>query len=239
MKILKYIPHIIALILVIVLGLGYLQYTNLQEEAIKYRNEAISLSELYTNVQGVASKRALEIAGLQASNDALNNSIKDNKETIRSLTALNGILSDSLANVSTTTDTIYVDSVSMPIRRFNVSEGGFTLKGYFQVKTPYEISFEKMMAEVKLEIAITEGHDGIWSSNIYSPNPNFSTTDINTSVNPYTPTFKDKLKFNLGAYGGTDRIGVLAGVGYDKHALLLGFDTQGAHIGYMRSFGVK
>lgn len=240
MKVLKYIPHAIALILVVVLGLGFVQYRNLEDEAIRYRTEAISLSELYKSADGLASRRALEIEGLRASNDVLNSTIRDNKETIRSLTALNGILSDSLENVATETDTIYIDdTTSVPIQRFDVSQGGFTLGGYFEVQDPWRINFEKLLAEVSLEIAMTQGRDNIWKANVISPNPNFSVSSLDTKVNPYQPTWQDKIKLNLGVYGGNKRLGVLAGASYDKHSLLLGFDTQGAHIGYMRSFGVK
>jgi hypothetical protein len=97
----------------------------------------------------------MEVEELKAENEKLAEILKKNKEAIRSLTRLNGILADSLANAATVEDV--VDSVK--VRRFDIEKNGFELSGFFEIIEPFRITFEKMIAKLNLEIALSQNKD--------------------------------------------------------------------------------
>ncbi len=218
---------------------GFFNYKNLEKKVDIYKARILQNALLYVDANGVASRLAMENQDITASNDSLNKVIGHNKEQIRSLVALTGQLSDSLNNVETAHDTIYINNVATEVQKFNVAQNGFELKGYFEINSPFRITFEKMLAEINLEIVLTETKDRLWTAYVTTPNTNFLVSDVVPKINPYEPTFFEKLSFSGGLYASSNRVGLSAGVTYDTHHIKLLLDNYGGAIGYEKTFKIR
>jgi len=239
-KILKYIPHAFAIILAIIVVLGFFNQRTLRNDMEKYRAAMLKYSDMYSTAKGETVKMAEEFSKLELKNKELNKEIKKQGEKIQSLIDLNANIKDSVANIITTPDTVYIDNNgSMPIRRFALSQGNFTLKGYFEIRLPYRITFDEIKAEIALEIAMTQDRDLIWRSYIISTDPSFVVNNIQTSIKPYKPGFWDKLKFGAGLYASSNRVGGIAGIYYGNLGINLLLDNNGAAVGAQYLFGVR
>jgi hypothetical protein len=217
----NYILTTITGILSTILVYVAINYTTLNKELVLWRTEALNNARMYKLADSTAARRAVEIKSLQTSNALLNKTIKEQEESIRSLTLINGNLQKDLIWLKTNPDTVWVESSGelSPIQRFNMALYPFYINGYFQTNPPYSILFEHLRADVRMEIALTEDKQQSWKAYVFSKDSSLVITDISTSVSPYTPTFMDNLKFSAGAYVGTNRLGISTGIIYKQHLL--------------------
>lgn len=237
MKITKYIPHAMAGILAGILLMVSFNYSDLKTSEKDWRAEALKNSELYIDANGVAERKGVELDHLVIVNSDLQKNIDGKDEDIRSLTRLTASLEDSLADVSTISDTVMLDdSTIIDVQRFNIDRNGFQLMGHFEIEEPFRITFSKMIANFDIEIALTENRDKVWTAYVASTNPNFKITSLEPQVNPYEPGFWDKLRFSGGGFVGPRQIGVITGLIYDQHKINLIFSNQGSALGYERFF---
>lgn len=223
-------------------GLLYFQYKDMASDVVKWRNSSYKNEGLFKEQKNLVWTHIAEYAKLESSNEQLQDLIKDNKQKIRNLTEINVSLEDSIYNLSTKPIIIINpddSSATVKAQEFGHSGGGFLIAGYFEVVDPFRISFTKLIANVELEVALTQSKNRAWSTYVTSINNNITINDVIPKVTPYKPSFLEKLSFNLGTYGGINQIGVLAGASYDKHTMLLLFSNYGGSIGYVRQFKIK
>jgi hypothetical protein len=236
----SYIQTAITGILSIILVYVAINYTTLNKELALWRTEALNNARMYKLADSTATRRAIEIKSLQTSNALLNKTIKEQEESIRSLTVINGKLQKELVWLKTNPDTVWIESAGelSPVQRFDMVLHPFYINGYFQTNPPYNILFEKLRADVSMEVILTEDKRQSWKAYVFSKDSSLAITDISTSVNPYVPAFIDNLKFSAGMYAGLNRLGISSGVMYKQHILKLNLDNLGGSLGYEYVFNI-
>lgn len=239
MKFTEYIQTGITAVLAVILVYGWINYSALKDDAAYWRGEALTNASMYKLADSTAVMRAQEITKLESDNNILNGRIAEQGETIRSLTVIKGKLEKEIDWLKTHPDTVWVNGVQVGVRRFEENVYPFTIKGYFQTESPFEIKFERLGATVDLDVTLTEDKYKAWTAYVSSKDSSFVVTEVIPKVSPYEPGFMEKLYFGAGLYGGASRLGVMTSVYYDKHALRLMFDTQGASLAYERTFKIN
>lgn len=194
--------------------------------------------ELYDAAKNTVGRQAQHIEDLQTSNVNLNTKLNEQNEEIRSWVDIVATLEDSLGSIDTTPDTIHVYETgeSMPIARFQKNYHEFTIQGYFQTQAPWQLYIERIKAEIALGIGVTQTANNTWQGYVSSVSPRLIITSLDVSVNPYTPSFWEKLYIGVMPIVSTNRLGVGLYTHYQNHLVFVMQDTYGSAIGYGFSF---
>ena len=116
-------------------------------------------------------------------------------------------------------------------RAFSYSDDSFEINGHFLLCEPYSISFGRISALLDLEIVAMETKHGVWKSVVHFSTPRFHVRNAITRAVPYSQTFWEKLGFDVGPYVNIDRLGLMAGFGYEKYKVNFFADTYGVAVG--------
>jgi hypothetical protein len=228
--------------LVGVISVSLANINHLRHEASNWREQALLNSELVQEQEGIVSKKAIENENLKTDIKELNNILKDRSEIIRNLTKINVSLLDSIGIISTSA---YIETLFVPIefsdslRYFLHESPNLTLEGVFEIVKPYRLNINKFKATFDLTLSMTQSKDKSWNTYIVPTNSNLFINSIYTQVNPYEPSFFEKLSFSAGLYGGLNQVGALFGINYDKHQVAFLFNNYGGSVGYVRTFKIN
>lgn len=215
---------------------GSFQIKKLQKDVAFFQNEAARRDEIHQIDSTTVSRLSLKVRDITSSNRNLQNRINLLDGTIRSQADLIVSLEESATDVPTDSDIIIVDGEEQVIRTFDMAKGAFTLKGWFQLQDPYNITFEQLAAQMDLELNMVQLPSGQWEAFIDTKNPSLLVTDLVTKVNPYKPPWWKKFILSGGVYLQGNEFGLIGGVGYDKFLGLIGYDPRGYMLGVQYVF---
>lgn len=173
------------------------------------------------------SKMVQKVQKIKSENEKLNKLLNEKNERITQQTNFIISLRDSIQNIETKEDTVYIDNKPQLVRRFNIVQKPFLVVGWFQTKSPFKLNLDTLMAKMKLNVIITENRNSIFNSYVNVPYDNIIVEDINTKIVPYSPSFWEKLKFGIGFLGSGEEVNLFLQTGYQNVTVLTGYSNNG------------
>lgn len=158
--------------------------------------------------------------------------LKQKESTIFSYTKIVNTLQDSIKNV-VTADSIKIEAMTnntLGIRTFSVSREPFFIEGNFMKGDPWLIDFNKIKANIALEIVAVENKNGTWETFV-STSKGVTVVELDTRHRPYKKTIIENIKLGIGATASNSYLNGFGAVSFDKYMLMLGYGTKGFNIG--------
>lgn len=225
---------IIYFLIVILLGagsFGYMQYSDKLDKLRKYSAKIDTLTETKEKFKDLYETSSREVSKIQSRNRELEQYLSERKEELDLKSDIIGQLSDSIKNINTVADTIFIDSSSVSVRTFSKYFDPFYISGYFEVQSPYRISFDSVSASINLEISYFKNDNDIWNTYVDTKSSKLVINNIKTIVKTQDKSFYDKLGIGAGVAAVNSSLSLYGRVSYDKLNLLTGYGTKGLFLG--------
>jgi cell division protein FtsB len=209
----------------------YIDANQLQQEVAAYQDSLDDTHGTVEKYKNLYKSKSREVKEIKSENDSLNKYLDKLDQEIHIQSNIIETLSDSIKNLETYPDTVYMeDSSFVSVRTFAKDFNWLYLSGWFEVNKPYRITFDSVYCEVDLEINYVKKEAG-WDTYVDSKNSGVVIDDIKTRVITDDPSFYDKLGFNIGITGMSKYLFLYGRVSYDQLGVHLGYGTGGPVLG--------
>lgn len=225
---------IIYFLIVILLGagsFGYVKYSNKLDKLREYSAKIDTLTETKEKFKNLYETSSREVNRVQSRNEKLEEYLSERREELDLKSNIIGRLSDSLKNIDTIADTIFIDSSSTFVRTFSKYFDPFYISGYFETQSPYKISLDSVSAFIDLEISYFKNENGVWDTYVDTKDSNLVITDINTKVKTRNKSFYEKLGIGAGVAAVNSSLSLYGRFSYDNLSVLTGYGTKGLFLG--------
>jgi hypothetical protein len=200
----------------------YYQDSAHQSETIAWQNKYAqtidSMSVISTGQDSALVQMAQQAQKIKTENAAINQSLKDNKASLRYWATMAASYSaelDEYRNLPTSDSTIVTpDGDSLRVRMFDVNLGLIKVEGNFDKYDPWDLRFsEAVIDSISLKVGIAENKDGTWNTYITDLPPGFNVYEVDALVSPYHAPWYTNIHLSGDLLLGGP-LGVGFGVGY-------------------------
>lgn len=225
--------YILVAVLIAVSAYSYISVDSYKSKLNKNRKKADSLENTTEKFKNLYESSSRKVDKIKSRNKELQNYIEDVNEKIEYQTNVIGTLSDSIKNISTKADTIYrEDSSYVSVRSFNKHFNPFYISGYFEIKPPYNISFDTVSAEINLEISYSKDKSGALNTFVDTKSDNVKISDITTNYVDRDELFWNNITIGSGVYTSSTNAMLYIRTGYKNSSIMLGYGIGGFGVGF-------